>query len=915
MRTSGNPLFTDKVLHIQAELARQGIYKTLKRIVIENYDLNENAPDECLRNMWEDVLSRVELFKSLPPEALSELAAVSDNIITQAGEVVYRHSDKGNAYYVIASGSVKVRKHGGGGDDITFATLGQGQGFGEVALLSDAPRSASVVAAETTSLILIPKDAFLKAVFSNPAAARTCARIIAERLLKGNQRVVEASSAKTAYRHFISEQLRRDEPLLSGNSRAVAKLVAEVQNIAGNEKPVLVVGEPGTEMLDVAGLIHDLGRSSESFFIGMDAKTVDFAEVDGVNKNDPLYIELVQSAILFGSGHNALPFSPDRRVGFFTMADGGTVVIENIECLAPRVQELLADYIEKGWFRAVGDKEMLHSDARIIATSSADLTALAAGGGFDRRLNGLVSTQTLTVPPLRTRKKDIGLIVDELIMRSNRQLGKNVTGIDEEAYKSIMGYDWPGNTEELKVTIRRAVSIAAGDKLTLEDLFIGPPPVTGKFTFNLFNLEPVRRLFQSRLYPKAALVLTAPFIALIIGLGLFGPQDPERNAALVLTWGLWEPLLVISGFFVSRMWCSVCPVGALSVLVRRLVGLNLSVPVFLRNYGFYIIAAGIAIIFWTEVATGMLSSPRATALLVLSIVLLAAVTGFLFQRSAWCRYLCPLGGMVGLMANCSIVELRSNYSICNNNCAKHDCYTGTDRQEGCPMFEGPFSVSSNQNCLLCGSCVKICPNRSPVLNLRLPGYDLWSARTPEKSFAALGITLMGTQFFRGMEYVRFSGLFHESAETTWAGTFLLISGSILLALLYAVIAGRSVFGNSGSGAGKEQYRIVYSLMPLVFACEVGFHLEQMFIMGGKLLPVLGRQLGIAAELPSASASPLTVKTLQVLLLIVGSVGSASVMRRILGAKEAGEKRLRLTPGHYWPIPVLAAIYLSMFLMG
>lgn len=906
---------TDRVLQLQAQLARQGTYKGLGRIVIENHDLDNAVREECLQRVWDDVLRRVDLFKSLPPETLAELAAVSENVVLPAGEIVYRHSDKGTAYYVIASGSVSFHRDGDGGDDVTFSTLGPGEGFGETALLTDEPRSASVETMEITSLILIPKDAFLKAVFSDPVAARTCARTLSERVIRGNRRIVETSSAETAYRQFISEQLRREEPMLIGNSRAVLKLLSEIENIAGNDGPALVVGEPGTEMFDVAGLIHELGKDSESFFMGINAKTVDCPEASGVNKSDPLFIEMIQAGTLFGRGHNALPFAPDSRVGLLTMASGGMVVIENIEYLAPRVQELLADYIEKGWFRAVGEKEVLHADARIIATSSADLTALAAVGGFDRRLNGLVSAQTLTVPPLRKRKKDIGQIVDELIKRSNRQVGKNVTGIDEAAYKSIMGYEWPGNTEELRVVIRRAVSIAGGDKLTSEDLFIGPPPVTGKFTFNLLNIESVMKIFQSRLYPKAALLLTAPFIALIIGLGLFGPQDPDRNAALILTWGLWEPLLILSAFFAARVWCSVCPLGALSVLIRRLAGLNLSVPPFIRNYGFYIIAAGIAIIFWTEAASGMLSSPRATAMLVLSITVLAAVTGFLFQRSAWCRYLCPLGGMVGLLSNCSVLELRSNYGICNYNCTKHDCYTGNERREGCPMFEGPFSLNSNQNCVLCGSCVKTCPNRSPVLNLRLPGYDLWSVHTPEKSLAALGITLIGTQLFRGIEYVRSSGLFNVGMETTWLGTFLLISGSIILAVFYAIFAGRMVFGRNNSGAHIGQYRIVYVLLPLAFACEAGFHLEKLFVMGGQLLPVIGRQLGMSAELPSASASPLTVKTLQVFLVVLGVVGSATINGKMLRAQGGSDKPLRQTARHYWPVLVLALIYVLMFLLG
>ncbi|MBF0507061.1 MAG: sigma 54-interacting transcriptional regulator [Nitrospirae bacterium] len=910
-----NILPADTVLDIQIELAHRGIYKTLEEIVMEELDFDGPVPEGYLGKLYEDILRRVDLFKSLTPEALSELAAVAEDVILPAGDVVYKHSDRGSTYYVIARGSVTVRRYGIEGDNVTFATLASFEGFGEVALLTDNPRTASVETTEITSLILIPKDAFLKAVFSNPAAAKTCAGILAERLLKRDHRIVEASSANTAYVQFISEQLRRDEPMLIGNSRAILKLLSEIENIAGNNRPVLVVGEPGTEMFDVAGLIHELGKNSENLFMSMDAKTVDFAEAVDVNRNDPLFIELIQSGTLFGRGHNALPFAPDRRVGLLTMAGGGMVVIENIECLAQRVQELLADYIEKGCFHAVGEKGLRNSNARIIVTSSADLTALAASGGFDRRLNGMISVQTLTVPPLRKRKKDIGQIVDELIKRSNRQMGKNVSGIEEAAYKSIMGYDWPGNTEELRVVIRRAVSIAGGDKLTVEDLFIGPPPVTGKFTFNLLNLGPVMKFFQSRLYPKAALLLTAPFIALIVGLGLFGPQDPERNAALVLTWGLWEPLLVLSTFFVARMWCSVCPVGALSTLIRRLAGLNLSVPSFIRDYGFYLTAAGIAAIFWSEAATRMISSPRATAMLVLSIVVLAAVSGFLFQRSAWCRHLCPLGGMVGLLSNCSILELRSNYGICNTSCTKHDCYTGTDLREGCPMFEGPFAVRSNQNCVVCGSCIKICPNRSPVLNLRLPGYDLWAVQAPEKGFAVLGMALIGTQMFRGIGYLGYGGLFYgDGMGAAWFSTFLLISGSILMAVFYAIFAGRAVFGRVDSSGGRAEYRMVYVLMPLAFACEAGYHVEKLFTMGGRLLPVLGRQLGFAIQLPSAGASPLTVKTFQVLLVMLGAVGSMSIIGKMLREQRGGGKLLKLSIRDYWPILVLTLVYLVIFLL-
>jgi polyferredoxin/CRP-like cAMP-binding protein len=914
---SANKLPTEKILQLQAKLAQSGIYKTLKQVLAENCGFIGDVPDDRLGKLYEDILGQSDLFKALPAEDLSSLAAVAQNVMLPANHLVYRPSDKGNTYYLIAVGSVMmVHSSGIEGGNVDLGTRGPCEGFGEVALLTDMPRSACVETKERTSLLLIPKDAFLKAVFSNPVAANACAKLLAERLLKENHRIVEQSSANLSYIQFISKQLRRDEPILTGDSRAILTLLSQIHVVTDNTRPVLVRGEPGTEMFDAASLIHKLAKNPESLLMSMDAKALDFAEDFHANINDPLAIELMQAGVLFGHGQSALPFAPGRRMGLLSMAGGGMVVIENIECLALRVQDMLADYLEKGFFHAVGENEVLQSTTRVIATSSADLATLSSGGRFGSRLKDLISHQTITVPPLRKRKKDIAYIVDALIKRHNQQLGKNVSGIEEAAYKSIMGYDWPGNTEELKVVIRRAVSIASADKLTEEDLFIGPPALTGKFTFNLLTLGPVMKFFQSRIYPRVALLLTGPFIALIIYLGLFGPQDPQRNAALALTWGIWEPMLMLSAFFSARMWCAVCPAGAVSTLARRLAGLNLGVPTFIRNYGFYLTAGGIAVIYWSEAATGMPGSPRATALLVLCIVALAAVSGLLFQRNAWCRYLCPLGNIVGLLSNCSILELRSNYGLCNNTCSKHDCYTGTEKGEGCPMSEGPFSLRSNQNCVICGLCIKTCPNQSPVLNLRLPGYDLWSAPMLEKSFAVLTMTLIGTQFFRGIGYLGGEGLFTGDASlVAWTQTFLLMAGSILLAALYALYANRVVFGRDSRPKGAERYRIAYALLPLAFACELGFHLEQLFTIGGKFLPILGGQLGLSLQLPSASASPLTVKTLQVLLVIVGAVGSLCIPGNMLREGKNGSARPKPRIGRYWPIQLLALAYILMFLCG
>ncbi|NTW66750.1 MAG: sigma 54-interacting transcriptional regulator, partial [Nitrospirae bacterium] len=826
-RHSSGPAVIQHALQMQAELRAQGIYKPFGQIVAESGGIERSILEECLRDQRVDVLAQVNLFSVLPREALVKLASILKNVILPPGETVYRTAEQGDTFYVVASGSVTVSRVENG-LSIAVAVRGPGEGFGEIALLTGRSHSTTVVTTERTSLILIPHETFLQTIFSYPAAAQTCATILAERLGQGYAQIVDVAVKGEGYRQFISEELTQDEQPLIGNSPIVLNLLRQIEPLAGNDRPVLVQGEPGTEMRAVAGLIHLTAQEAPNLLLEMDAKSV-AATQGSSDGHDPVYVELTQSGTLYGRGPNALPFATDRRPGLLTMARNGMVVINNIERLSRRVQESLADMIEKGWYHAVGEHQPLPATARIVATSSADLKELVAAGNFDRRLYGILSAQTVTVPPLRRRKQDLRMIVDELIRRNSRQLGKRVHGIADEAYQSLMTYDWPGNAEELSLVIRRAVSISRTETLMQDDLFIGPPPVTGKFTLNLLQYGPVQRFLQHRWYPAAALFVSAPFIVLIIVLGLFGPQSPERNAILILTWGLWEPLVVASTFFVSRSWCTVCPIGFMNRSITRKFGLNLKVPQILRNYGFYIAGATIAVIFWTEAASGMLRSPRATAVLVLSILCLGAVFGLVFQRRTWCRYVCGLGGMVGALSTCSALELRSNYGICNSACKDHECYTGTERDEGCPLFLGPFSLTSNLNCVLCGSCIKTCSHQSPVLNLRLPAYDLWAQSVPDRAVAILAIFLVGTQLFRGIGNYGFFGLFTEGTAGMWVGTFFLMGCCVLLAALYARTAGRAVFREAGTRGELRTHRFVYAIIPLCFSFEVGYQLRRFLI--------------------------------------------------------------------------------------
>jgi len=237
--------------------------------------------------------------------------------------------------------------------------------------------------------------------------------------------------------------------------------------------------------------------------------------------------------------------------------------------------------------------------------------------------------------------------------------------------------------------------------------------------------------------------------------------------------------------------------------------------------------------------------------------------------------------MVGVFAGTSLIELRANYGICNNDCITHSCYTGRENgQSGCPMFEGPFSLRSNLNCILCGNCIKTCPNQSPQVNLRLPGFELWSCQRFERSIAFLVPLIMSTQLFRGLEKAGYFQFLMDERINCSLMLFLLLTAVAALVFLTVKSVERfmpdTIFEKKENTAGM----LSYCLLPLAAAFEIAYHLEWLLLIGGQILPVLGRQFGQQWEAFGASGAPWAIATLQVILVLLGGWGSLLVLKRI-----------------------------------
>ena len=897
-----------QALEKQKELFAQGIYKPIGQLLVEKGHISSQSREWILLKLCLERLSSSEIFQDLPRPSLRLISQVVEHRVVPPDTVFIREGEAGDSFCIILSGRVRVFRALDDGSKVPLNTLGPGECFGEMALLTGNPRSASIETIEATSLLVIPKDEFDRLLDLHPRLNSHFLKVLSEWLNRSNVGLVAASQNEQAYQRFVSDQAEVPNEELIGTSKAVNKLRQRVKEAASRNKPLLIVGEPGTEKLAVAALLHSESGRGGSPFLTMNAKTVTLQDAGTSHESqDPLHLEVAQKSALFGHEKGDFSFAQSRRLGLLEVGNTGSVVIEEISSLTASTQEDLADFLDSGEFQVLNSQRTVRSSTLIIATEVEDLRALKEDGRLQPRLWAHLADNSIAVPPLRKRKRDLSLIVEGLIERFNRQTGKSVHGMEREVYSRIMAYNWPGNMEELEVVVRRAVNLAQSDQLKSEDVFIGIRPITGKLSFNLFRLEQIRRIFFHRAYPAALQVITGFFFAIIIYEGFFGSPQAGSNVSLPLTWGIWEPTIIMSAFFAAKIWCTACPIGALSELTSRHLSLQRRVPPFIRHYGFWLGAIGVGVIMWSEVAFHLPSSPVGTAVLISTIALLGFVFGLLFQRRSWCRYVCPLGYLIGVFSQCSLIEMRSNYGICNNECLDHRCFVDKKDEPGCPMFQAPFSLASNLECILCARCIKSCPHESPMLNLRIPGYELAKVSHPSPVMNAFVPVILGSQLLRGLE-AQGSLWMLKGLDYQWLVLGLLLLVLTMGAFCFVRASGFLSFAALRSVDGAKGELVSYVFVPLIFAYEIGYQFEALLTRSGDLLPALGHKLGLDWSHLGFVLSQGQVLFWQTLLILAGLVFASTVLSKLAQYHEPLEESRNRWQRRV-PLFILAGYYL------
>jgi len=241
--------------------------------------------------------------------------------------------------------------------------------------------------------------------------------------------------------------------ILSKNAR-MQEIFALASDVASLRSTVLIQGESGTGKELIARAIHNSGDRAAKPFIAVSCAAL---------------AETLLESELFGYEKGAFTGAATQRKGKFEQADGGSLFLDEIGDISPKLQvDLLRVLQEKAFYRVGGQQEM-RVDVRVIAATKVDLLTAVRDGRFRDDLYYRLNVIEIHVPPLRERREDIPLLAEHFLERLAPELRKEITGLSEGALRLLMDYHWPGNVRELENTVERAMVTCRGHVLTEDD--------------------------------------------------------------------------------------------------------------------------------------------------------------------------------------------------------------------------------------------------------------------------------------------------------------------------------------------------------------------------------------------------------------------------------------------------------------
>ncbi len=795
------------------------------------------------------------------------------------GEIISSGKEGQQRILCLLSGKAELSVGYRAAQEVALEYLGPGDVFGDLGFLTGRvwPTQATLIAMEDCRFLEISTDRFQRILREIPDFTVELLKSLGAKTVKVD-RVDFATPTKTFDPEVPATCAYPTHPGLPHDVQS------KFCELAYSNNSVIISGERGVGKDILAYAIFDAAEEFKEVLVPvtvsrMNADSFFLDRRGAVTTSDD---SKTTEQIKFLFGYQTV--SPKGKVkiasGYLELARNGALFIRGAHRLTPVTQQKLLDALKTGVYCPMGTMRQVKVDFRLICHTNLHPSK------YDPETNPLLyelSDNVLVVPPLRDRRELIPSLADSYLEHYAREMNTRIPKLADLTLKAMMDYSWPGNDLELANAMRQAVVVSPGEMVRRQDLTLDPKKSDSRAKLNLLKLKPVQQALTSPLFPAILQSAFVPiFIAILLMLFL-GPPDPSKNLASMVMWALAWPGMIVGAFFGARILCSICAIGALSKLAKKIVSLEIPLPAALTTRSDFLIASGILFIIWIESATDIRSSPANLGILLLSMFVLAFALNTIWARQAWCRYICPLGGMNGLLARVSMLELRADNSVCLSKCNSQECYFGTSKAEGCPFGQVVATLHSNQFCKLCGNCIKNCPHSAIRLNLRIPGFELGEVRYVRSGtgFLVLGLIggLLSDILSRGSWFEPLVYWAPENFTLRFSFVFIGLIAVINLVSMLAVVVSHRFF--------KERFWENYSmfalaLLPLTCMSFLAFHTYYLLILGPQILGLLGQYFGLGtAVMPPETIIPhQTIFIFQLGMIIVGLMWSMITVYRL-----------------------------------
>ena len=297
---------------------------------------------------------------------------------------------------------------------------------------------------------------------------------------------------------YLQEEIKLEHNFenIIGQSTHLKQALRKIEQVAPTTTTVLILGETGTGKELFARAIHSRSSRKERPLVKVNCAT--------------LPSNLIESE-LFGHEKGAFTGALQKQIGRFELANRGTIFLDEIGEFPLELQAKLLRVLQEGEFERLGSPRTIKVDVRVLAATNRNLEEEVQNGRFRQDLYYRLSVYTITVPPLRERKEDLPLLVQSLVQKFSKKIGKYIETIPQKTINALQRYPWPGNIRELENVIERAV-INAQSKTLQVDL-----PKTSTFVIDEHkSLEEVEREYILRMLEKTNWRIAGPGGAAVI---------------------------------------------------------------------------------------------------------------------------------------------------------------------------------------------------------------------------------------------------------------------------------------------------------------------------------------------------------------------------------------------------------------